>query len=70
MALAKFICLGVFALEVENIDGKLDVIKEFVPLNTSCQGAIVIEKNMPGLGVGNTIDLFNQGLDHIVQRQL
>jgi hypothetical protein len=44
--LAKYICLGMFRVEVEDINGKSNVIKEriFIVSDHACEGAVVVKE--------------------------
>jgi hypothetical protein len=64
--LAKPIFLTVLAFEVEDIDGESYILKEWIILDSLCDGTVVIEKNMVWLGTWYTVS----SLDHLLHALL
>jgi len=64
--LAKPIFLAVFAFEVEDIDSESYILKEWIILDSLCDGTVVIKKNVIWLGTWYTIS----SLDHLLHALL
>jgi hypothetical protein len=65
--LTKPIFLAVFAFEVEDVNSESYILKEWIVLDSLCDGTVVIKKNVIWLGTWYTVSSLNHLL-HAVHK--